>query len=79
MAVRYDPDTMSSPVVLAKGVGAIAKRIRESAAERRIVVVENPPLAQALYRKVAVNRVVPPEHYNAVAEVLLDVYRSAPP
>jgi flagellar biosynthetic protein FlhB len=79
VAVRYDPDTMSSPVVLAKGVGAIAKRIRESAAERRIVVVENPPLTQALYRKVAVNGVIPSEHYHAVAEVLLDVYRSTPP
>jgi flagellar biosynthesis protein FlhB len=75
IAIRYDPDTMSSPMVLAKGGGAMAKRIRESAAQRRIAVVENPPLTQALYRNVAISRPIPAEHYNAVAEVLLDVYR----
>jgi len=70
VAVRYDPETMSSPTVLAKGVGAIAERIRESAAERRIVVVENPKLTQTLYRNVGINRPIPAEHYHAVAEVL---------
>jgi flagellar biosynthesis protein FlhB len=75
VAVRYDPDTMTAPTIMAKGAGPLGKRIRESAAQRRIAVVETPALTQWLYRNVAVNRVVPNERYNAVAEVLMEVYQ----
>ena len=75
VAIVYDPDAMSAPTVLAKGSGALGKRIRESADRRHVVVVENPALAQAIYRHVAVNRPIPTEHYASVAKVLSEVYQ----
>jgi flagellar biosynthetic protein FlhB len=74
IAIRYDPDTMPAPTVLAKGTGVAAGRIRESAEQRRIAAIENPALTQSLYRSAAVNRPIPPEYYTAVAEVLAEVY-----
>lgn len=75
IALKYDGTSMSAPQVLAKGEGFIAARIREIASEKEIPLVENPPLAQALYKAVEVGDFVPAHLYQAVAEVLAFVYR----
>jgi flagellar biosynthetic protein FlhB len=74
IALQYDRG-MNAPVCLAKGVDNIALRIREVAAEHRIPVIENPPLARALHATVEIDEEVPPEHYKAVAEVIGYVMR----
>jgi flagellar biosynthetic protein FlhB len=61
---------MSAPICVAKGVDALALKIREVAAEQRIPIVENPPLARALHATVEVDQAIPPEHYKTVAEVI---------
>jgi flagellar biosynthetic protein FlhB len=61
--------------VVAKGKNVIAKRIRELAVANQIPLIENPPLAQALYKSVKVGQEIPPNLYRAVAEVLAYVYR----
>ena len=75
VAVQYDPETMAAPVVVAKGAGLIAQRIRRLALENDIPIVEKKPLAQALYREVEVDHPVPEDKYAAVAEVLAYVYQ----
>jgi flagellar biosynthetic protein FlhB len=75
VAIQYDPLTMAAPVVLAKGAGVLAQRIRRLALENDIPVVERKPLAQLLYKEVAVNHPVPDQSYSAVAEVLAYVYQ----
>ncbi|QDV65708.1 flagellar biosynthesis protein FlhB [Crateriforma conspicua] len=75
IAIQYDPVTMPAPVVLAKGAGVLAQRIRRVALENGIPVVERKPLAQFLYKNVETGDVVPPEQYQAVAEVLRYVYQ----
>ncbi len=75
IAVQYDPETMAAPIVVAKGAGVIAQRIRKLALEHGIAILERKPLAQALYREVEVNHPVPQEKYAAVAEVLAYVYQ----
>jgi flagellar biosynthetic protein FlhB len=74
-ALKYDPDSMGAPVLVAKGQDLMALRIRELAKEHDVMIVENPPLARALYAAVEVDREVPPEHYKAVAEVISYVFR----
>ena len=66
---------MAAPVVVAKGIDSLALRIRELAREHEIPIVENPPLAQALYAIVDLDEEIPPQHYKAVAEVISYVYR----
>jgi flagellar biosynthetic protein FlhB len=75
VALKYDPATSRAPVVVAKGADLIALRIREVAEEHRIPVIQNPPLARAIYRAVEVGREITPDLYEAVAEVLAFVYR----
>jgi flagellar biosynthetic protein FlhB len=75
IAIQYDPLTMAAPVVIAKGAGVIAQRIRRLALEHNIPVVERKPLAQLLYKEVEVNHPVPDGSYGAVAEVLAYVYQ----
>lgn len=75
VALQYDPETMLSPKIIAKGAGFVAQRIRDLAREHRIPIVENKPLAQALYKAVRLGDNVPAELYKAVAEVLAYVYR----
>lgn len=75
VAIQYDPEKMAAPIVVAKGAGVLAQRIRRLALEHNIPVVERKPLAQLLYREVDVNRAVPDESYAAVAEVLAYVYQ----
>ena len=75
VALKYEMDEMSAPVLIAKGVDHLAYRIREIAREAGIPIVENPPLAQALHAGVEVDDVIPPEHYKAVAEIIGYVFR----
>ena len=75
IAIQYEPETMAAPIVVAKGAGVLAQRIRQLALEHGIPVVEKKPLAQALYREVDINQPVPEDKYAAVAEVLAYVYQ----
>jgi flagellar biosynthetic protein FlhB len=74
IAIQYDADVASAPIVLAKGVDYLAQRIKSVAQENEIQMVENRPLARALYQTVDIGQEVPPELYQAVAEVLAFVY-----
>jgi flagellar biosynthetic protein FlhB len=75
VALRYEQAEMAAPKVIAKGVDAVAQKIREIAAEHHIPVVENPPLARGLYASVEIDQEVPPEFYKAVAEVIGYIYK----
>jgi flagellar biosynthetic protein FlhB len=75
VALAYDKDKSPAPIVLAKGADLLALRIREIATENDICIVENPPLARALYREVELGQVIPSEFFRAVAEVLAYVYQ----
>ena len=70
VALEYDMDTMAAPVVTAKGVDFLAKRMRQVAEIHDVPIVENPPLARALYAAVDIDHPIPTEHYKAVAEVI---------
>jgi flagellar biosynthetic protein FlhB len=76
VALRYGKD-FSAPRVVAKGADLLALRIREIAEEHDISIVENPPLARALYRQVDVGQEIPADYFGAVAEVLAFVYRTS--
>jgi flagellar biosynthetic protein FlhB len=76
IALRYGRD-VSAPKVVAKGQDLIALRIREIAAEHDIAIVENPPLARAIYKQVEVDQEIPAEFFSGVAEVLAFVYRTS--
>ncbi len=75
VALKYEMEEMPAPQVLAKGKGHLALKIKEIAEKEGVPVVENPPLAQALYQDVEVGAYIPAELYQAVAEVLAYVYR----
>lgn len=75
VALKYDAETMRAPVVVAMGARLIADRIRAIAVEHGVPIVENPPLAQALYKSARVGMEIPVEVYRAVAEVLGYIYR----
>jgi flagellar biosynthetic protein FlhB len=75
IAIRFDSETMASPVVVAKGKNWLALRIRQVAVESQVPVIENPPLARALYAAVDVGSAISPEFYKAIAEILAYVYR----
>ena len=75
IAIQYDPEQMNAPIVVAKGAGVLAQRIRRLALEHNIPVVERKPLARLLYKEVEVNHPIPDESYAAVAEVLAYVYQ----
>lgn len=73
-ALKYDQDSMESPKLVAKGTELIAKKIIDIAREHDVPVIENPPVARALFRLVEPNCYIPPDLYKAVAEILLFVY-----
>ena len=73
VAIRYDMENMTAPMVVAKGANRVAFRIRELAEENRIPVVENKILAQNLY-KLGMGDEIPPQLYQAVAEILAYIY-----
>lgn len=75
VALEYRPEEMAAPVVLAKGRNLLAQRIKKEAGWHGIPIVENPPLAQALYRAVEVGQAIPAKLYAAVAEILAFIYR----
>ncbi|GAB4147591.1 MAG: flagellar biosynthesis protein FlhB [Sphingomonadales bacterium] len=70
IALEYKHGQMTVPVLRAKGVDHLAKRIRALAQEHKIPIVENPPLARALYAGVEIDQEIPAEHYKAVAGVI---------
>lgn len=74
VALKYEPEKMEAPVVVAKGADLIALRIREIAGEHKVPIVENPPLARALFT-VEIEHPVPVEHYRAVAGIIGYVMR----
>lgn len=75
VAVKYDPQTMAAPTVVAKGMGEIAAQIRRIAAEHGVPIIERKPLARALYRDVKVGAAIPVELYEVFVEILAYVYR----
>ena len=75
VALRYDRENDAAPVVVAKGADVMAAKIRSIAAEYDIPLVENPPLARALYRLVEPNQMIPVEFFGTVAEILAFVFR----
>jgi flagellar biosynthetic protein FlhB len=75
VALRYDHGSTSVPLVVAKGRNYVAQRIREIAVSNGVPLVENPPLAQALYKSVKTGQEIPPHLYRAVAEVLAYIFR----
>ncbi len=75
VAIRYELDEMAAPKVVAKGKNYLAGRIRRKAIEHQVPIVENPPLAQALYKSVQVGQEIPVHLYRAVAEVLAYIFR----
>ena len=75
IALKYDPDEMAAPVVVAKGIDDIALRIREVAKEHDIVLYENKPLACILYDTVEIDETIPTEHFKVVAEIISYVFK----
>jgi flagellar biosynthetic protein FlhB len=75
VALRYDPETMAAPRVVAKGADELAMSIRHIARANKVPIVERPPLARALYRHCEVGKEINPQYFEAVAEVLAYVYR----
>jgi flagellar biosynthetic protein FlhB len=75
IALSYEMESMGAPKLVAKGVDAVAQRIREIARENDVPLVENPPLARALYASVEIDQEIPPEHYQAVAQIIGYVMR----
>ena len=75
VALKYSSDDMNAPMLVAKGVDLVAKRIREVAEENDVPIVQNPPLSRALYATADIDQEIPIEHYKAVVEVIGYVWR----
>lgn len=75
VALKYDPNSMGAPKMMAKGVDKVAQKIREVAKEHGIPIVENPPLARGLFAAVDVDQEVTPEFYKAVAEIISYIFK----
>lgn len=75
IALKYDPQKMAAPECVAKGVDEVALRIREVAKEHKIEIVENKPLARALFDAVDLDEVIPTEYFHAVAEIISYVFK----
>jgi flagellar biosynthetic protein FlhB len=75
VALKYNQEQMEAPLLVAKGQDLIAQKIREVAESHNIPIVENKPLAQALFKSVELDQEVPTEHYKAVAEIISYVWR----
>ena len=75
VAIRYEIESMVAPTVIAKGKNYLALRIRQKAIEHDIPLIENPPLAQALYKSVDIGQEIPPHLYRAVAEILAYIFQ----
>ncbi|MBL8242491.1 MAG: EscU/YscU/HrcU family type III secretion system export apparatus switch protein [Bryobacterales bacterium] len=75
VAIRYDLAAGAAPKIVAKGRNHVAKRIRELAIASEVPIIENPPLARALFAAAEVGQEIPPHLYKAVAEILAYLYR----
>ncbi len=75
VAIKYEPEVREAPYVVAKGSDYLARKIKEIARENGVEIYENKPLARMLYANVEIGELVPPELYQAVAEVLAFVYQ----
>lgn len=75
IAIKYDGENMEAPTVVAKGTDYVAQKIKLIAKEHDVVMVENRPLARAMYDQVDIGRQVPEEFFKAIAEILAYVYR----
>ncbi len=75
VALRYDSKAMGAPIVIAKGAGFVAEKIREIGRQHGVMIVENKLVARTLFKLVEVGREVPEDLYRAVAEILAFVYR----
>ena len=75
VAIEWNNRLMEAPTVTAKGADLVAQRIREVAAENRVPLVENKPLAQALFREVEIGDPIPPRYYEVMAAILSEIYR----
>lgn len=76
VAVKYDAEAHTAPMVTAKGEDFLAQKIKDAAREHHVEIVENKPLARMLYANVEIGELIPPELYQAVAEVLAMVYHA---
>lgn len=75
VALKYEEGTSSAPLLIAKGSGNIAIKIKEKAKENDILIIENKPLARLIYSDVELNSEIPEDMYQAVAEILVIVYK----
>jgi flagellar biosynthesis protein FlhB len=75
VAIRYEMESMATPLVLAKGKNYLALRIRQIATDHQVPIIENQPLAQALYKSADVGQEIPAHLYRAVAEVLAYIFK----
>ncbi|OPZ76648.1 MAG: Flagellar biosynthetic protein FlhB [Alphaproteobacteria bacterium ADurb.Bin438] len=78
VAILYDntdPNSPKIPIVVAKGIDFLALRIKDKAKEHDVPIIENPPLARALYAAVEINEPIPSEHFEAVAKIISYVYK----
>jgi len=75
VALKYDPMQAPAPIVLAKGAGHVAEKIKEIARKHNVPIRENKPLARALYKSVEVGETIPEELYKAVAALLAQLYK----
>ena len=74
VAIRYEPETMNAPCVIAKGADFLAEKIKEIARNSGVPVVENRLVAQVLYKMTPVEQAVPENLYKAIAEILAHIY-----
>jgi flagellar biosynthetic protein FlhB len=70
IAIKYEPDEFPAPLIVAKGARKMAEKIKKIARENKVPIVENPPVAQLLYRTVNKGDAIPPKYYQVVAEIL---------
>lgn len=75
VALRYSLESNAAPMVVAKGKNYLAQRIRQKAIEHQVPIIENPPLARALYQSCEPGQEIPPQLYRAVAEILAYIYK----
>ena len=75
VALQYDRDTMPAPMVTAKGVDSVAMRIKQIARENDVEIVEDKPLARALYAEVQIGDIIPEQYYYALSIILKRVYK----
>lgn len=75
IALKYDPSSMEAPKVIGKGLRKLAQRIKRIAAEHDIPIVENPPLARALYKHCEIGDEIPGQFYQDVAEIIAQIYQ----